>query len=76
MNNIIIRTDISTSIGFGHVARIETLLNYINYVNLIFVLDSKSDVQLLDSFNFTCEILVVDEEHQWIENLSSFFDYC
>ena len=56
MNNIIIRTDISSSIGFGHVARIETLLNYINYVNLIFVLDSKSDVQLLDSFNFTCEI--------------------
>ena len=71
MNNIIIRTDISTSIGFGHVARIETLLNYINYVNLIFVLDSKSDVQLLDSFNFTCEILVVDEEHKWIESLDS-----
>ena len=71
MNNIIIRTDISSSIGFGHVARIETLLNYINYVNLIFVLDSKSDVQLLDSFNFTCEILVVYEEHKWIESLDS-----
>lgn len=71
MNNLIIRTDVSSSIGLGHLARTETLLNHIDYYNLTIVLDSKSDAQLLESFHYKCKIVVIDEEYKWIDSLDS-----